>query len=264
MQSADIALKGIELDTLLSRIAGGDRNAETELVNTYYRGLLLIINRRANNLSLSEDIVHETLIVVIKKARDNAIQNPHALPSFIRQTGINLLIGHYRKESRRDTHYVDDIDAHPSEEDADVIDALHSEQSMKLTVQLIEELNVERDRVILRDAYVYGKSKEQICNELTLPPEHYDRVLFRARQRLKQLIQHRFTPGAFKGISLIGIFLFSALLMFNVEKDNYAAKEVRDSVNKQHSIGKMSKSHDVVKNTLDGLKAKATSDSRYV
>ena len=73
----------------------------------------------------------------------------------------------------------------------DIYRSLQSEQMFKLVVQLIEEMKIERDRNILKYHYFYEYDKSKICNMLELTPEHFDRVLHRARNRLKQLIQHK-------------------------------------------------------------------------
>jgi RNA polymerase sigma factor (sigma-70 family) len=174
---------------LVSRIANGDKSAEKQLVSTYYRGLFFILNRQTSNPTLSEDLAQDTFILVIQKARQGEILNPAALNGFIRQVGINLLIAHFRKESRRATHSVDDIDIHIPHEELDISRALHNEKILAIVQQVISELPTDRDRDLLRRFFVYDKPKLQICEELCLSAEHFDRVLFRARQRLKQVIE---------------------------------------------------------------------------
>ena len=183
--------KIIQAESIVSRISRGDKLAEQELVTTYYRGLMFILNRQTQNQALSQDLAQDTFIVVIQKARDNAITNPAALSAFIRQIGINLLIGHKRKETRRDTHGVDNIEIHAPTDNMEISQALHSDKLLQVTTQLLNELKVQRDKEILQSYFIYDKNKQQICQDLDLSAEHFDRVLFRARQRLKQLIQHK-------------------------------------------------------------------------
>lgn len=200
--------------SLVIAIANGDRHAEEQLISTYYRGLYFILNRQTKDPYLSEDIAQETFIIVIQKARAGAIQNPEAIASFVRQTGINLLIGHIRKETRRDTHCSDDIEIHPPKDQLDISKALHNQNVLALVQQVITELTTDRDRDLLRNYFVYDKNKPQICQELNLSPEHFDRVLFRARQRLKQLIKHKLAlPEKTKDIStLLSLTFFCAFI----------------------------------------------------
>ena len=176
---------------LVARIEGGDRIAEEELVNHYWKGLYFILNRRSNDVQLAADIAQETFIVVISKARDGKIQNPVALPAFIRQTGINLMIGHFRKESRRATDAFGEVNVEIPDYSNDVVKAVESREAVRLVQQLVDELKVQRDRAILDAYYMKGDDKTKICQRLELSPEHFDRVLYRARQRLKQLMEFK-------------------------------------------------------------------------
>lgn len=214
MSSEGQVEKTVDHSSLIDRIVAGEKSAEQELVNTYWRGLTFILNRRAQNPDLAADIAQDTFIVVIQKARTNSINNHDALAAYIRQTGVNLLIGHYRKEKRRDTSTVEDIDIHAPADGMDISRALHSEKVLAIVQQVMEELKVERDRELLRSYFVYDKSKQQICHDLELSAEHFDRVLFRARQRLKQLIEHKLsnknnTNGSAATLLGIGLLLLS-------------------------------------------------------
>ena len=51
-----------------------------------------------------------------------------------------------------------------------------------------ETIKGKRDRAILYQYYVLEESKEQICIKLDLSPMHFNRVLFRAKQRLQKLL----------------------------------------------------------------------------
>lgn len=181
-------------NSIIERIASGDKTAEKELVSNYYRGLFFILNRQTKNASLAEDLTQETFIVVIQKARNNEIKHPEKIKTYIRQTGINLLIASVRKEKRRATFTGEDIEIHAPTNDIEISRSLHSNNILSLTTQLIDELKTPRDKEILRQFFIYDKLKDEICNELDLSPVHFDKVLFRARQRLKQLIQHKLNP----------------------------------------------------------------------
>ncbi|MDN4501676.1 sigma-70 family RNA polymerase sigma factor [Alteromonadaceae bacterium BrNp21-10] len=175
-------------ELLLEQIALGNKDAEKELVSNYWRGLTFVISRRCDDPDLVKDIVQDTLILVINKARHRKINTPSALNAFIRQVGINLLIGHFRKEARRQTYSDEDIDVQAPEEELSLSNALHYNNIVDLVQQVIADLPVERDREILRHHFIYDIDKTQICEDLVLSPEHFDRVLHRARTRLKQLI----------------------------------------------------------------------------
>lgn len=177
---------------LLQRIADGDSSAESALVNKYWKGLFYILNRRCNDSQTAADMTQDALIVVITKARLGEIRNPDALAAFVRQTGINLSIGHYRKEQRRATEAAGEVQFEVPDNQSSVTKAIEAKQTATLISQVISEMTQERDRDILRSFYVEEQDKVDICGRLELTPAHFDRVLFRARNRLRQLIEFKF------------------------------------------------------------------------
>lgn len=201
--------------TLVAGIIAGNQRDEQILITRYWRGLYFILNRRAQNPDLAADLAQDTFIIVLQKIRDGGIENPDALPAFIRQTGVNLLIAHYRKEQRRKTEVDEHIDTAFSEQCADLPTQLNAELLSELVRQVMQELPTERDRQLLSQFFLQGVDKAQLCDNFDLKPEHFDRVLFRARNRLKQLLQHKLKVDI-RQVSLshlLGVVLPAALLL---------------------------------------------------
>lgn len=176
---------------LVERIGAGDKQAEDELVSKYWKSLYFILNRRCNDTHLAADIAQDTFIVVITKARNGDINKPEAISAFIRQTGVNLLIGHFRKETRRGTEAFGEVNIEVPDQKTSITRAVESNQTLALVQQLMNEMKVERDRDILVSFYAKEQTKADICSRLELTPAHFDRVLHRARSRLKQLIEFK-------------------------------------------------------------------------
>jgi RNA polymerase sigma-70 factor (ECF subfamily) len=66
---------------------------------------------------------------------------------------------------------------------------------------LLNDLNTERDREILRRFYVREEDKESICKRLDIDGVHFNRVLYRARQRLKSIIEAADRRSHFRVVS---------------------------------------------------------------
>ncbi|WP_185969323.1 RNA polymerase sigma factor [Aliiglaciecola sp. M165] len=177
------------LDSLVERIRAGDKKAEHSLVERYWRSLYFIINHRAKDPDLAADIAQDAFVVVINKARNGEIENPAALSSFIRQVGINLLISSYRKEQRRKTDCEESIATTIADQQAEIATSLNSQQLAVIVKQVMDELPTPRDSDMLYRYFVYGQEKLVICAEFDISTEHFDRVLYRARNRLKQVMQ---------------------------------------------------------------------------
>ena len=146
--------------------------------------------KRTGNLQLSDDICQEAIIVTLKKLRAGALRKPESLPAFIQNTAANLFIGHYRKEKRyiHLENGIISLQASHSDNKAKTIDHQHASTLLE---ELLDQLSIERDREILRRFYLRDEDKEIICKDLGLSSAHFDRVLYRARKRMRKLIKER-------------------------------------------------------------------------
>jgi RNA polymerase sigma-70 factor (ECF subfamily) len=174
----------------VARIQDGDRAAESELVSYYTRGVRLLLLKRTGKPDLAMDLCQDTLVIVLRRLRAGELRSPEALSAFIRQTAVNLTIEHFRREKR----YVEDegeiisLHAAPRDHKDKEID---SRTTRALLDRTLDQLAVERDREILRRFYLREEDKESICSDLELSATHFDRVLYRARQRMRELIDQQ-------------------------------------------------------------------------
>jgi RNA polymerase sigma-70 factor (ECF subfamily) len=175
---------------LLSEIALGNQTAESELISRFWRGLVFVLNRQCKDHCLAEDLAQDALIIVIQKARAGQIQSARGLSSFVRQTGINLLVNQKRKETRHKTDTNDCIDHLFPSDSSSSLQQIENEQVKKIVIDVIQELGQQRDRDIIIQTFVHDQPKDVVCENLDLSKDHFDKVLFRARERLKQKLMH--------------------------------------------------------------------------
>ncbi len=174
---------------LARRIAAGEASAEEELVQRYSRGLLYLLRRLGAPPELADDLHQETFRVVLERLRRRGLEDPAGLAGFLRGTARNLIIAERRKTARRRTD--------PDEEQLE--QAVHPSPSQLSTVlldeeasivrKLIGELPTDRDQQLLLRFYVAEEDKTSICADLGLDSLHFNRVLFRARQRFKEILE---------------------------------------------------------------------------
>lgn len=174
---------------LVRRIAAGDASAEATLVERYSRGVLYLLRRQGVSPEMADDLHQETFRIVIERLRRKELDDPAGLAGFLRGTARNLVIAEHRKTARRKT------DADPD----GLEQAVHPEPGQLQTVLLDEEANIvrrligelptARDQQLLMRFYVAEEEKESICSDLGLDSLHFNRVLFRARNRFKELLE---------------------------------------------------------------------------
>lgn len=175
--------------SLVRRIRAGDAVAETELVERYSRGLLYMLRRTAGDPALADDLHQETFRIVLERLRERELEDPERLAGFLHRTAKNLFVAGYRKGVRRKTDgEVEGMEAVPDAASGPLQETLRQEEAV-LVRRLIGELDTDRDRQILYRFYIAEEDKERICAALGLSSLHFNRVLFRARQRFKELLE---------------------------------------------------------------------------
>jgi len=163
----------------------------------YSRGVKAILRRLTRDPALVDDIHQETFLVVLRRVRAGELRTPAALAGFIRSTARNLLIADRRKGARTSELDQDELEQAarrlPADdgEDPPQLRRVMALEESQLVRRLLSELSTERDRQILLRFYLCEGSKEQVCHDLGLEPHLFNRVLFRARTRLRELWELR-------------------------------------------------------------------------
>ena len=175
---------------LANRIEAGDGVAESELIQRYEKVIKLILLKRTGSAQLANDLCQDTFVVALRRLRAGELRKPQGLSAFIRQTAVNISIDHYRKEKRYVHQDDGTISLHHTHIDhkARGID----NQTMRAVLEItLDQLAMSRDREILRRFYLADEDKDKICEDLQLSSTHFDRVLYRARQRMRILINQQ-------------------------------------------------------------------------
>lgn len=175
---------------LAQRIGEGDATAESELYHHYGRPLRLMLVRRTRDPQLAADLCQEAFVIAIRKLRAGEVRKPDALAAFLRQTAVNLSIEHYRREKRYTAQDDGIIELHAphTEEKAQQVDQV---QVRALLEQVLDQLGQPRDREILYRFYLLDQDKMIICQALQLSAAHFDRVLYRAKQRMRDMLEEQ-------------------------------------------------------------------------
>lgn len=175
--------------SIATRVQGGEKLAEIELIERYSKGLLSFLRRKTNNDDLADDLHQDTFRIVLERLRANGLENPTQLAGFIHATAKNLVIAYFRKEARRKTEpdcaTIDNARDHGITQS----DATMRDEQAKIIRTLLAELPVERDRDLLLRYYLCEEDKPTICIALGLSEKHFNRVVFRARERFKELLR---------------------------------------------------------------------------
>ncbi len=177
---------------LVRRIVSGDPAAEAELVQRFSRALSFLLRRLTRDEAMAEDLYQETFRLVIEKVRRGELREAERLPGYVSSMARNLFLGSARRDVRRQMRHEDSEVAETAPDPAPgQLAGLLARERAVMVRQVLAELKNERDREILSRYYIADQDKESICRDLQLSDLHFNRVLFRARQRYKELFEAR-------------------------------------------------------------------------
>jgi len=176
--------EAITATDLVRRIQGGDKSAETELVERYQERLRHVLLNQMANRDDVEDVMQTTFSVVIVKLRERGIDEPARLGGFIYGVAKNIRLANWSEQTKHqhepELEFVNDESPGPEQQ-------ISSMDTTRIVRQLLGELGEERDRQILIRIYVYEQDKELVCRELNIDQSHLRKVLYRAKRRLQAL-----------------------------------------------------------------------------
>jgi RNA polymerase sigma-70 factor (ECF subfamily) len=173
---------------IVERIRRNDAGAETELWERYCRGLLFLLRQRTRDPELAQDLRQETFRIALEKLRKDGLDDPTKLAAYLRGIAVNLVSGDWRKRARQNTNADTEVVERTADTASSVADGVTRAETSGLVRRLIGELGVDRDREMLMRFYIREEDKESICTELAITPLHFNRVLFRAKQRFRELL----------------------------------------------------------------------------
>jgi RNA polymerase sigma-70 factor (ECF subfamily) len=158
------------------------------LYRKYYAATLYLLERKSGNPDLAQDLCQEAFIVLLERLRTRPLDDPEKLAVFLYNIAINLHIADVRKSVRRNTVTDSDLMDTLTDGRQSQYRQLLKERAGRAVRSLIQSMSNSRDRKILYGYFIQEKEKEEICQELELSQRHFDRVLFRAKERFKELI----------------------------------------------------------------------------
>lgn len=171
---------------LVARIADGDRGAEAEFVRRFEHGVRALVRRHCRTGDpIVDDLVQDVLTGVIERLRAGAINDSAALPGYVQAAAAYATTAEYRR--RRPTQNVSAIENLPDRDSPTA--HLDATQLATLLRTLLAEMPVARDREILARFYLDEQDKDVVCRALGIDPAHFHRVVFRARERFRTLLE---------------------------------------------------------------------------
>jgi RNA polymerase sigma-70 factor, ECF subfamily len=172
-----------------------------------YPGLRALILRRVRDPEVAADILQDAAVTTLEKLRNGEIAHPEKLGGYLYRVALNHLRNHRRKDRTAVSSPEGLNDLREADDDPDW-ERVGRPEWAAAARRVLEELPAERDRELLLRFYLYDEAKEQICRELRLSQENFNRVIFRARNRFRELLEQRgFWKADLLTIAALGLCL---------------------------------------------------------
>ena len=155
-----------------------------------YPGLRALILRRVRDPDVAADILQDAAVTTLEKLRSGEIARPENLGGYLYRVALNHLRNHRRKD-RTALSSADALDELRDAEDDPDWARVGRPQWARAARRMLDEMPVARDREVLVRFYLDDEDRERICRELGLSEEHFNRVIFRARNRFRELLERR-------------------------------------------------------------------------
>jgi RNA polymerase sigma-70 factor (ECF subfamily) len=182
---------------IVENVKAGEERAKTELVNRYSPGLLRILKRRLGDDERARDCLHDTFCIAFQKLDSEELESPERLAGYLRGIAVRVAFNSMRKRVREpvpvETEIVTAIlDVQPSQ-----FERISANEVAEVVRTLLDAMPVARDRELLLRLYVYDQDREEICRELGMDRLHFNRVLYRAKNRFRKLLESAETGSDF-------------------------------------------------------------------
>ncbi len=154
-------------------------------------GLRAQLLRVTRDPQLASDLLQDAIVTALQKLRAGEISTRAGLDGYVYRVALNHLRNYRRKESARtaDSAAADELPetglhGNPAE-------SLETRQWAHLVARMLQEFSSVRDRELLVRFYLKEESKEVLCQQFGLTDLHFNRVINRARDRFRELLERR-------------------------------------------------------------------------
>ena len=172
------------------------RTAEDALRREDLAGLKALLERHCRSAAVAEDLLSEALETSLRKLRNGEIAEPEKLVGYVYRVALN----HWRnlrrspQATREGSAGLDMV----ADDDPAATVPIERAHWAKLMREVLGELPTARDRELIVAFYLEEQDKEAVCARLGLTGEHFNRVIHRARERFRELLEQRgFRRGDF-------------------------------------------------------------------
>lgn len=166
-------------------------------------GIRALLERRCGSAAIADDMLSHAIETSLEKLREGSISQPELIRGYIYRVALNHWRNYKRtdKSARTTTAGIEEIEDEGRPEAAA---SLERSRWAKLMREVLGELQNPRDRALIVGFYLDEEEKDALCSRLGLSAEHFNRVVHRARERFRALLEAKgFRRSDFLSLALV-------------------------------------------------------------
>jgi RNA polymerase sigma-70 factor (ECF subfamily) len=152
-------------------------------------GLRLLVTRRCRDQHVAADLLNDAVCTTWAKWQAGKIERPEQIAGYVLQVTMNLLRNHRRAIAERPEKRADAAKLQELQSETEPGDETIEREIASRVKNVIRGMSSQRDRAILVRFYLDEEEKETICRDLGLSALQFDKILHRARGRLRKLLE---------------------------------------------------------------------------
>ena len=165
-----------------------DKDSVALLLERHYPGMLSLLRRRIGDPDLAQDMLSQGIVTALEHHRAGRVADPAAIAGY----AFGCAMQHFKNWRR---NFDDRPGLHTQIE---ALESLHAHSSAGIEQEMVparqvksalESLPTERDRLIVKRFYLDEEDKDVLCREFKLTATQFDRVICRARLRMRALLE---------------------------------------------------------------------------
>lgn len=180
----------VERDVPQTNASPGPEGAQEMLLRDM-SGLKAQLTRVTRDPDLAADLLQDAIVTALQKLEAGEIEHRGQLDGYVYRVALN----HLRNYRRKDKSAVSGPDALPEIEDTEAEQrparSILGGQFGTVVAQLLKDMSSPRDREVLIRFYLQEEDRGAICRSLALTDLQFNRVIFRARGRFRELLERR-------------------------------------------------------------------------
>lgn len=154
-------------------------------------GLKAQLTRVTGSADVAADMLQDAIVTALHKLRSGEIEHRTQLDGYVYRVALN----HFRNYRRKDKSGVSDSEIAAELEDTSAearpTGSIQAEQWALVVRKLLREMTSARDREVLVRFYLREEERGALCRSLGLTELQFNRVIFRARERFRELLERQ-------------------------------------------------------------------------